>query len=130
VGPLVLAAERAAAELANDGISVTVVNARFVKPLDTRLLLDLATSHQAIVTVEENAAAGGFGSAVLELFAANGVTLPITTLGVPDRIFDHASQQRLREIAGVDITGIATAARKLLARVQDSQVHPVSATTR
>jgi 1-deoxy-D-xylulose-5-phosphate synthase len=130
LGPLVLAAERAADALAIEGIKATVVNARFAKPLDTRLLLDLAKSHQAIVTVEENAAIGGFGSAVLELFAANGITVPITTLGVPDRIFDHASQQRLREIAGIDIEGIAAAVRGALATGQDGKVFPATATTR
>jgi 1-deoxy-D-xylulose-5-phosphate synthase len=116
VGSTVLAAERAADELAMDEISATVVNARFVKPLDESLILDLAQSHGAIVTMEENAVAGGFGAAVLELLAANGLSTPVKTLGVPDHFFEQASQGRLRELAGLGITDAVAAARQVIAR--------------
>nr|MBA3644400.1 1-deoxy-D-xylulose-5-phosphate synthase [Chloroflexia bacterium] len=86
-------------------------NARFIKPLDESLILDLANRCQAIVTVEESARAGGFGSGVLELFAAHQITVPVHTLGVPDRVFEQASQGRLRQQAGLTPTAIAEAAR-------------------
>jgi 1-deoxy-D-xylulose-5-phosphate synthase len=115
VGSMVLPSERAADLLAHDGIRATVINARFVKPLDETLILELARTHDAIVTVEESAVMGGFGSGVLELLSAHGVSTPVRTLGVPDRIFEQASQGRLRDIAGLSPNGIARAARDLLA---------------
>ena len=120
LGAMVLPAERAAALLAADGISAALVNARFVKPLDERLILDLAARCSAIVTVEENVAAGGFGSAVLELLHSRDVRVPIRVLGVPDRVFEQASQGRLRELAGLSPGHIAAAARELVKLKQAS----------
>jgi 1-deoxy-D-xylulose-5-phosphate synthase len=114
VGAMVLSAERAAEQLAAEGVSATVVNVRFVKPLDEELILDLAGRCRGFVTVEENAIAGGFGAGVLELLAANDMELPVTTLGVPDRVFEHASQNRLRELAGLSSAHIAEAARAIV----------------
>ena len=104
----------AAELLANDGIDATVVNARFVKPLDESLLLDLAASHEAIITIEENVVHGGFGSAILELFAAHDQSVTVRTLGVPDRFYEQASQSRLRELAGLSPQQIYAEARTLL----------------
>jgi 1-deoxy-D-xylulose-5-phosphate synthase len=115
VGAMVLPAERAAAILAADGIAATVVNARFVKPLDERLILNLAERCRAIVTIEENVVLGGFGGAVLETLAAAGMTLPVRVLGVPDRVFEQASQGRLRQLAGLTADDIAEAARGVIA---------------
>jgi len=126
VGAMVLPAERAADELALDHVEATVVNARFVKPLDEALVLDLARSHGAIVTVEESAAAGGFGSAVLELLSDHGLNTPVKALGVPDRVFEQASQGRLREMAGLDVSSIVVAARQVVARRRARVVHPTS----
>jgi 1-deoxy-D-xylulose-5-phosphate synthase len=109
-----LPAERAADLLQAEGISATVVNARFVKPLDKRLITSLAESTGAIVTVEENARAGGFGSAVLEVLEELVTPTPIRVLGVPDRVFEQASQGRLRELAGLTSSDIADAARAVL----------------
>jgi 1-deoxy-D-xylulose-5-phosphate synthase len=114
-GTMVLPAERAAEMLANEGISATVVNARFIKPLDERLFLELAERCGAIVTVEENTVRGGFGAAVLELLASHGLTLPVRTLGVPDRVFEQASQARLREQAGLTPENIAATAKVVMA---------------
>jgi len=114
VGSMVLPAERAADLLAAEGIAATIVNARFVKPLDERLILDLATRTGALVTVEENVRAGGFGSAVLELFDREAMAVLTRVLAVPDRVFEHASQARLREQAGLTPTHIADAARALV----------------
>jgi 1-deoxy-D-xylulose-5-phosphate synthase len=115
VGSMVLTAERAADELAADGIEVAVVNARFIKPLDDELILRLARANAAIVTIEENTVAGGFGTAVLELLAKNGLSIPVKVLGVPDRIFEQASQQRLRELAGLGIGDVVAATRTVVA---------------
>jgi 1-deoxy-D-xylulose-5-phosphate synthase len=115
VGSMVLTAERAADELAADGIDVTVVNARFIKPLDEELILRLARTNGAIVTIEENTVAGGFGAAVLELLAKNGLSIPVRVLGVPDRVFEQASQQRLRELAGLGISDVVAATRTVVA---------------
>ncbi|HVL25275.1 MAG TPA: transketolase C-terminal domain-containing protein, partial [Thermomicrobiales bacterium] len=114
VGSMVLNAERAADALAAEGINATVVNARYVKPLDETLLLHLADEVGAIVTIEENAVAGGFGAGVLELLASHDKRIPVRTLGVPDHIFEQASQNRLRELAGLGIAGIVEAARHVI----------------
>lgn len=120
VGSMVVTAERAADALAADGISATVVNARFVKPLDEELILKLARTHGALVTIEESAAMGGFGSGVLELLAREGITIPAKVLGVPDHFFEQASQARLREMAGLGIKDVVTAAREVIAARRDS----------
>lgn len=115
VGAMVLPAERAADLLAAEGIHATVINARFVKPIDEELFLDVARRCRAIVTVEENSIRGGFGSAVLELLAAHDLRVPVQTLAVPDRIFEQASQARLRELAGLTYKDIAAAAHRVIA---------------
>ncbi|MFO7270861.1 1-deoxy-D-xylulose-5-phosphate synthase [Sphaerobacter thermophilus] len=114
LGTMVLPAERAADILAEQGIHATVINARFVKPLDEELILSSAQRTGHLLTVEEAMLAGGFGSAVLELLAREGLRLPVTTLGVPDRIFDHAPQGVLRKQAGLDAETIAARAAALL----------------
>ena len=122
LGTMVRPAERAAEALAAEGIRAAVVNARFVKPLDEQLLLGFASRCGAIVTVEEAAATGGFGSSVLELLADHGLTLPVRVLGVPDAIFEQASQARSRERVGLTPDGIAAAAREVLAAKAETDV--------
>jgi 1-deoxy-D-xylulose-5-phosphate synthase len=107
-GALVTPAEAVAAEF-----GLTLVNMRFVKPLDRALLLELAQSHQGFVTLEDNVVAGGAGSGVAELLAAQGITLPILHLGLPDAFQHHASREDLLAEAGLDAAGIRAA---LLAR--------------
>jgi 1-deoxy-D-xylulose-5-phosphate synthase len=85
-----------------------------VKPLDERLILELAGRCGAIVTVEESSVRGGFGAGVLESLAEHGIVVPVRVMGVPDRIFEQASQARLREMAGLTPDGIARAARDLM----------------
>jgi 1-deoxy-D-xylulose-5-phosphate synthase len=119
VGPMVAEAESAAKLLAEGGIEATVINARFIKPLDEGLLLGAAKQCSAVVTVEENAARGGFGSAVLEMLAANELAIPAHVLGVPDQFFEQASQARLRAMAGLSATAIAEAARAVVQRKND-----------
>ena len=123
LGAMVLPAERAADALAAEGIAATVVNARFVKPLDERLILDLAARCRAIVTVEENVIAGGFGSAVLELLAREGVQTPVRCLGITDRIWDHGSQGSLRKQTGLSVEHL-TAPRSTCCLFASRQASP------
>jgi 1-deoxy-D-xylulose-5-phosphate synthase len=115
LGATVLPAERAADILAERGIRATVINARFVKPLDRSLILDAARECGCLVTVEEAQLAGGFGSAVLETLADAGLLSPVLRLGLADRFFDHASQASLRRQAGIDAESIASRTLAFLA---------------
>jgi 1-deoxy-D-xylulose-5-phosphate synthase len=115
LGATVLPAERAADILAEQGIRATVINARFVKPLDRSLILDAARECGCLVTVEEAQLAGGFGSAVLETLADAGLLIPVLRLGLADRFFDHASQASLRRQAGIDAESIASRTLAFLA---------------
>ena len=103
-GALLPAVEKVGREL-----GLTVVNMRFVKPLDRALLLDLAASHQGFATIEDNVVMGGAGSGVAELLAAEGVTLPLLHLGLPDRYQEHASREHLLAEAGLDADGLRDA---------------------
>ena len=100
-GALVPAAEKIGEEL-----GLTVVNMRFVKPLDRALLLELAALHEGFVTLEDNVVAGGAGSGVAELLAAEGIAMPILHLGLPDAFQHHASREDLLAEAGLDTVGI------------------------
>jgi 1-deoxy-D-xylulose-5-phosphate synthase len=84
-------------------LDATVANMRFVKPLDEALVLELADSHELLVTLEENAIAGGAGSAVNELLAAAGRRLRALNEGLPDRFIGQATQPEQRELAGLDL---------------------------
>ncbi|HEY1070887.1 1-deoxy-D-xylulose-5-phosphate synthase [Thermomonas sp.] len=95
-----------AAEQVGEDLGLTVVNMRFVKPLDRALLLELANTHEGFVTLEDNVVAGGAGSGVAELLAAEGVVLPILHLGLPDAFQHHASREQLLAEAGLDVAGI------------------------
>jgi 1-deoxy-D-xylulose-5-phosphate synthase len=86
---------------------------RFVKPLDDALVLELARTHDALVTLEDNAIAGGAGSAVAELLAAHGIELPILQLGLPDAFLEHATREQMLAEAGLDAAGVR---RSILAR--------------
>jgi 1-deoxy-D-xylulose-5-phosphate synthase len=107
-GSMVAPAVEAAENLAKDGIEATLVNARFVKPLDAELILALAQTKRLIVTVEEAYLAGGFGSAVMELLEENGLQneVKIVRMGVPDRIITHGDPKLLLAKYGLDADGI------------------------
>jgi len=94
---------------AGDALDATVVNMRFVKPLDVELLLRLASAHSAFVTVEEHAISGGAGSAVAEALCAAGIALPMLHLGLPDRFPDHGDPAAILHELGLDGAGIAAA---------------------
>ena len=96
---------------AGERLGATVANMRWVKPLDTELLLQLASSHEALVTVEEGALMGGAGSAVAEALAAAGVVMPLLHLGLPDEFIEHGDPARLLALQGLDATGIEASIR-------------------
>jgi 1-deoxy-D-xylulose-5-phosphate synthase len=113
VGKMVAAAMQAQERLAAQGISTTVIDARFVKPIAPELSA-IAARHRAVITVEDGIANGGFGSAVTELLAADGVMVPIVRLGLPDQFIEHGAQAALLAQLGLDADGIAAAALILL----------------
>jgi 1-deoxy-D-xylulose-5-phosphate synthase len=90
------------AESVGEALDATVVNMRFVKPLDEELLLRLAGTHRALVTLEDNAVAGGAGSGVNECLAAHGIAMPVLNLGIPDRFIEHGSREQCLASAGLD----------------------------
>jgi len=112
-GVTAAAALDSAALVEHDGVSVAVVNARFAKPLDEGMIL-AAAARGPIVTVEEHALAGGFGSAVLELLAERGVAARVVRLGVPDRFIEHGARARLLASLSLDAAGIAAAVKSAL----------------
>jgi 1-deoxy-D-xylulose-5-phosphate synthase len=111
-GPIVHDALTAADALARVGIEATVVNARFAKPLDVERYLALAARIGRVLTVEEHVMAGGFGSAVGELFVERGAKVELEILGVPDEWVDHGAQRLWRKHFGLDAEGIAAAVRR------------------
>jgi 1-deoxy-D-xylulose-5-phosphate synthase len=101
---------------AGDELGATVVNMRFVKPLDEEMVFRLATTYELLVTVEENAIAGGAGGAVVEALAADGMPVPVLTLGLPDHFVEHGDHAQLLADCGLDAAGILRAVRERLSR--------------
>jgi 1-deoxy-D-xylulose-5-phosphate synthase len=113
VGDPVVPAWRAAERLAKDGgPSLTVVNARWVKPLDRELLAQFVKAGTKLVTVEENQLAGGFGSAVVEALEEIGVIADVRRLGIPDHFVPHATQAEQRMELGLDEDGLFASFRE------------------
>ena len=103
---------------AGEALDASVVNMRFVKPLDTALLLEMADSHDLIVTVEEGCVQGGAGGAVAEALAAAGITKPLLMLGLPDEFIEHGEPAKLLSLWGLDAEGIEQAVRARRAQLQ------------
>jgi 1-deoxy-D-xylulose-5-phosphate synthase len=101
---------------AAQALDATVVNMRFIKPLDTALLDEIARGHEQLFTLEDHAAAGGAGSAVLEWLAAEGIHTPCTVLGLPDEFTQHGPRERLLADHGLDAAGIVATIRRVLER--------------
>ena len=115
IGRSVIDALEAGRVLKEKGISATVVNCRFVKPLDVELISSLAARIPRVITAEENVLQGGFGSAVLEELIDAGVTgLRVERIGVADTFVEHGPQKLLRSLYGVDADAIVKAAHKLM----------------
>lgn len=108
IGAMVVPAVEAARTLAAIGIETTVVNARFAKPLDSKLILDLASHIKRFITVEENAVKGGFGSSVGDLLRSAGIhDVQMKTIGIPDEFVEQGTPSALRAKYGLDAEGIA-----------------------
>jgi 1-deoxy-D-xylulose-5-phosphate synthase len=115
IGAMVQSALKAAALLEEEGISAEVVNMRFVKPIDSDLIEELARRFNCFVTVEDNTIKGGFGSAVAECLASKQITdVRLKIHGIPDRFIDHGTPDELYREVGIDPQGIANVVREFL----------------
>ncbi|MEK6758338.1 MAG: 1-deoxy-D-xylulose-5-phosphate synthase [Deltaproteobacteria bacterium] len=114
LGTMVRPAMEAAMKLEETGIKAGVINARFVKPLDEKRIVEAASGAAAIVTLEENALQGGFGSAVLELLEERGIRSPVKRIGVADVFIEHGGQAELRAQIGLDAAGIEATVRSFI----------------
>ncbi|HHL45087.1 MAG TPA: 1-deoxy-D-xylulose-5-phosphate synthase, partial [Gammaproteobacteria bacterium] len=99
---------------AAEEFNATVVNMRFIKPLDAPLLMDVAQNHDILITIEENVIAGGAGSAVNECLQQHGTDIPVINLGLPDRFVEHGKHEKLLAQCGLDSKGIAKTIRDCL----------------
>ncbi|MGA1791945.1 MAG: 1-deoxy-D-xylulose-5-phosphate synthase [bacterium] len=120
VGSMVPVAVKAGETLACDGIQATVVNARFIKPLDRELICTLAKKIKKILTVEENVLAGGFGSAVLEILEEEGLLkmARITRMGIPDTFSPAGPREKIQSLYNLNTKGVVQACRQLLENKQ------------
>ena len=117
IGYSVLMARPAVEKLRQEGRRVALLNARFVKPLDEATICDLARRSGRLITVEENAKMGGFGSAVLECLAKNDILVPVEIVGIPDHFVHHASPAIQRAELGLDENGIEATLRAQLEKL-------------
>jgi 1-deoxy-D-xylulose-5-phosphate synthase len=114
----------AAQILLENGIDCTVINARFAKPLDTGLIIETARKVKRVLTVEENALAGGFGSAVLQLVQSRNLQdVQVRCLGIPDEFVEHASQPFLRAKYALDASGIASQTVEMFPELRQALLH-------
>jgi len=114
-GSTVTQAELAAKELAAEGISVAVVNARWAKPLDEELITRLAKGTGRLVTIEDHVIAGGFGSAVLELLESKGLrNVDVRLIGCPDKPVEHGAPSILKELHGISSSHLKEVVRDML----------------
>ena len=100
-GSMVSAATETATMLKSKGLSVCVVNARFVRPLDQNLIIPLVSKIKKVVTMEEGTLIGGFGSAIVEMLNDNEINIPVYRIGIPDLLVDHASPDQSKEKLGL-----------------------------
>ena len=109
------------------GVEITVVNARFIKPLDTDTLLKHADSHKSIITLEDNVLMGGFGSSILEVFENNNIMIPVKRFGWPDRFIEHGnSVKQLRSEVGLDQESLTKSIETFLS-IDDQVATPIFA---
>jgi len=119
IGNMVTPALEAAAALSKQGIEATVVNARFAKPLDAELIINIASRIKRLVTIEENTTSGGFGNSVVELLQQSGVSdIQLKSIGIPDEFVEQGSQAVLRAKYGLDAEGITKQVLELLPSYQ------------
>ena len=118
----------AAAEKAGETLDATVINMRFIKPIDENIITDIAKTHSLIVTVEDNVVMGGAGSAVNEVLAHHQMLVKLLNLGLPDHFQEHGSREELLADAGLDASSIATSIKKIypLRDCEHKSAHVVS----
>jgi 1-deoxy-D-xylulose-5-phosphate synthase len=114
IGNLVYQALKAAEDLEKENISIAVINARFIKPLDEDLILDFAKKTGKIITIEENTLIGGFGSAVCELLADRNIPVKIRRIGLPDKFIEHGDLKTLKRKYGLTSETLKKIALELL----------------
>jgi 1-deoxy-D-xylulose-5-phosphate synthase len=113
-GNMVYPALAVAEELEKEGVHVGVINGRFIKPMDKKMLMEVATHTKKILTLEENVLMGGFGSGVMELLSEQETLIPVKAMGIPDTFITHGSQKTLRNTLGIDREGIIKAIKAWL----------------
>lgn len=117
IGPMVQVAEEAAELLRREGLNVRVINARFIKPLDGKMLLALAKEHMPLLVLEEGSIQGGMGSAIMEFYAQNNLhSVPVHLAGVPDLFIEHASIKEQRQQCGLTAETVARQLSTLVVR--------------
>jgi len=119
IGAAVADALTAAVILSAEGLELSVVDARFVKPLDLELLTKEAAAHRFVVTVEEHVLMGGFGSAVTEALTQSALQVPILMIGLPDLFIEQGTQAELKARYGIDCEGIVSSIRKFTAKREE-----------
>ena len=120
VGTMVEKAKEAAAILKEVGIEAAVVNMRFIKPLDTELLGEMARTKKLLITAEENVLAGGFGSAVAEYLADHGIEVPLLRFGIPDRFIEQGTRRELLSLCGLQPDEMAERIRERLSQMDEN----------
>lgn len=120
VGTMVEKAKEAAAILKEEGIEAAVVNMRFIKPLDTELLGEMARTKRLLITAEENVLAGGFGSAVAEYLADHGIEVPLLRFGIPDRFIEQGTRRELLSLCGLQPDEMAERIRERLSQLDEN----------
>jgi 1-deoxy-D-xylulose-5-phosphate synthase len=107
-------------------LDATIVNMRFIKPLDEDLVISLAARHRAIITIEENSTLGGAGSAVAELLASEGLQAPLLQIGIPDRFIEHGSRESCLASAGLDLAGLTASVERWWAMQTQERIRSAS----
>src|ERR1700729_30805 len=120
-GALVDSAQKIAERL-----DATIVNMRFVKPLDEKMIVSIAARHRALITIEENAIMGGAGSGVSEVLAAAGLQLPTLHIGIPDRFIEHGTRETCLTRAGLDLAGLNSQVETWWALQSQARIRSVS----
>ncbi len=113
VGTMVQVAEKAAKELEALGYDIKIINARFIKPLDEELLLQLAQQEYKVVTIEEGSEQGGFGSSILEFYAKQNMNVDVNVIGIPDEFVEQGSISQLRNLVGLTAENLAEQIQKI-----------------
>lgn len=120
VGTIVEKAKEAAAILKEEGIEAAVVNMRFIKPLDTERIDEMAKTKRLLITAEENVLAGGFGSAVAEYLADHGIEVPLLRFGIPDRFIEQGTRRELLSLCGLQPDEMAERIRERLSQMDEN----------